>query len=73
LWGKRFVKKVLDTGKKVDPLRCANPLKNGTAPLREALFCLSPPDLYFIHVSFSNRVLYNFVKHLILKNLILAL
>jgi hypothetical protein len=27
LRGKRFVEKVLDTGKKVDPLRCANPQK----------------------------------------------
>ncbi|MBK5194249.1 MAG: hypothetical protein JJE07_13805 [Flavobacteriaceae bacterium] len=47
---KRFVEKVLDTGKKVDPLHCANPripkkVWSATAPLREALFCLSPPDL----------------------------
>jgi hypothetical protein len=59
--------------KKVDPLRCANPRKSGTAPLRKALFYLSPPDLNFFHVSFSNRVLHYFVKHLILKNLILPL
>ena len=49
LRGKRFVEKVLDTDKKVDPLRCANPripkkLGSGTAPLRETLFYLSPPD-----------------------------
>jgi len=49
--GKRFVKKVLDTGKKVDPLRCANPripkkLGSRTAPLREALFYLSPKELF---------------------------
>jgi hypothetical protein len=62
----------LDTGKKVDPLRFANPrilkkVGSGTAPLREALFCLSPLDPDFFHVSFSNQVLYNFVKLLNLK------
>ncbi|MBK5193664.1 MAG: hypothetical protein JJE07_10720 [Flavobacteriaceae bacterium] len=55
LRGKRFVEKVLDTGKKVDPLRFANPripkkVGSGTAPLREALFYLSPQDLNSFHV-----------------------
>ena len=54
LRGKRFVEKVLDTDKKGDLLCCANPriskkLGSGNAPLREALFCLSPPDLDFFH------------------------
>ncbi|MCJ7759499.1 MAG: hypothetical protein MUP24_15270, partial [Gillisia sp.] len=42
----------MDTGKKVDPLRFANPripkkAGSGTAPLRETLFYLSPLDLDF--------------------------
>jgi len=48
----------LDTGKKVDPLRCANPrilkkVGSGTASLEEALFCLSPPDLNFFYALYK--------------------
>ena len=49
LRGKRFVEKFLDTGKKVAPLRCANPHKKRNRSTPEALFCLSPPDLNSFH------------------------
>jgi len=50
LRGKRFVEKVLDTGKKVIPFVALIRRKSGTAPLQEQLFYLSPPDLYFFQV-----------------------
>ena len=55
LRGKRFVEKVLDTGKKVIPFVALIRRKSGTAPLREQLFCLSPPDLYFFHVLYLTQ------------------
>jgi hypothetical protein len=36
--GKRFVDKVLDTGKKVDPLRCADPQKKRNHSTPESTF-----------------------------------
>ena len=51
LRGKRFVEKVLGTGKKVNPCVALIRRISGTASLREELFCLSPPDLTLFTLS----------------------
>ena len=55
LRGKRFVEKVLDTGKKVIPFVALIRRKSGTTPLRKQLFYLSPPDPYFVHVLYLTQ------------------
>jgi len=67
LRGKRFVEKVLDTGKKVDPLRFANPQKKRKRYTPGSTFLPESARLELNLCFYLIRILYKLTRFLILK------